>query len=96
MGNRPLLQGIFPTQESNPGIPHCGWILYQLSHKDEDGAKNRADQAAGLLPAWRLLLQGHRRSADSHSFTPAFMWTPHTHLKKTHGETHLRALISDS
>ena len=27
------LQGIFPTQWSNPGLPHCRWILYQLSHK---------------------------------------------------------------
>ena len=27
-----LLQGIFPTQGSNPGLPHCR-ILYQLSHK---------------------------------------------------------------
>ena len=25
-----LLQGIFLTQESNPGPPHCRWILYQL------------------------------------------------------------------
>ena len=23
-----LRQGIFPTQVSNPGLPHCGWILY--------------------------------------------------------------------
>ena len=28
-----LLQGIFPTQGLNPGLPHCWWILYQLSHK---------------------------------------------------------------
>ena len=28
-----LLQGIFPTQGSNPGLPHCKRILYQLSHK---------------------------------------------------------------
>ena len=28
-----LLQRIFPTQGSNPGLPHCRWILYQLSHK---------------------------------------------------------------
>ena len=28
-----LLQGILPTQGSNPGLPHCRWILYQLSHK---------------------------------------------------------------
>ena len=28
-----LLQGIFLTQELNPGLPHCRQILYQLSHK---------------------------------------------------------------
>ena len=28
-----LLQGIFPTQGSNPGLPYRRWILYQLSHK---------------------------------------------------------------
>ena len=28
-----LLQGIFPTQGSNPGLPHCRHILYQLSHQ---------------------------------------------------------------
>ena len=28
-----LLQGIFPTQVSSPGLLHCRWILYQLSHK---------------------------------------------------------------
>ena len=28
-----LLQGIFPTQESNPGLPHYRWILYQLSYQ---------------------------------------------------------------
>ena len=28
-----LLQGIFPTQGSNPGLPHWGQILYQLSHQ---------------------------------------------------------------
>ena len=31
------LQGIFPTQGSNPGLPHCRWILYQLSHKGSPG-----------------------------------------------------------
>ena len=28
-----LLQGIFRTQGSNPCLPHCRQILYQLSHK---------------------------------------------------------------
>ena len=26
-----LLQGIFPTQGSNPGLPHCRQMLYRLS-----------------------------------------------------------------
>ena len=28
-----LLQRIFPTQESNPGLLHCRQILYQLSYR---------------------------------------------------------------
>ena len=32
VGRHSLLQGIFPTQGSNPGLPYCRWILYQLSH----------------------------------------------------------------
>ena len=33
MGCHDLLQGIFPTQGSNPGLPHCRQILYHLSHQ---------------------------------------------------------------
>ena len=33
IGSLSLLQGIFPVQRSNPGLPHCRQILYQLSHK---------------------------------------------------------------
>ena len=29
----PSIQGIFPTQGSNPGFPHCRWILYHLNHQ---------------------------------------------------------------
>ena len=28
----PFSKGISPTQGSNPGLPHCRQILYQLSH----------------------------------------------------------------
>ena len=34
-----LLQGIFPTQGSNPGLLHCRWILYQLTHKGSPKAE---------------------------------------------------------
>ena len=33
VGSISLLQGVFPTQGSNPGLPHCRRIPYQLSHK---------------------------------------------------------------
>ena len=33
VGSLSFLQGIYPTQGSNPGLPHCRQILYQLSHK---------------------------------------------------------------
>ena len=32
VGCHALLQGIFPTQGSNPGLPHCRQILCHLSH----------------------------------------------------------------
>ena len=33
----PFSRGIFPTQELNPGLLHCRQILYQLSHKGNQG-----------------------------------------------------------
>ena len=33
VGTHSLLQRIFPIQGSNPGLPHCRHILYQLSHQ---------------------------------------------------------------
>ena len=33
VGCHSLLQGIFPTQESNPGLLHCRRILYQLGYQ---------------------------------------------------------------
>ena len=33
VGSHFLLQGIFPNQGLNRGLPHCRWIIYQLSHQ---------------------------------------------------------------
>ena len=33
MSSCSFLQGIFLTQASNPGLPHCRQILYHLSHQ---------------------------------------------------------------
>ena len=29
----PFSRGVFPTQGLDPGLPHCRWILYCLSHQ---------------------------------------------------------------
>ena len=42
MGSLSLLQWIFPTQESNQGLLHCRWILYQLSYQGSPTATETA------------------------------------------------------
>ena len=32
-----LLQAVFPSQGSNPGLQHCGQMLYHLSHQGSPG-----------------------------------------------------------
>ena len=68
-GSLSLLQGIFPTQESNPGLPHCRWILYKLSHQGSpriqgvgslshlQGILPTQELNRGLLPCRRILYQ---------------------------------------
>ena len=49
MGCHALLQGIFPTQGSNPGLPHCRQILYHLRHKEVLLRSECARESAGRL-----------------------------------------------
>ena len=53
VGSLSLLQGIFPTQGSNPGLPHCPRILYHLSHK-VDGITDLMDMSLSKL--WALVM----------------------------------------
>ena len=55
VGCHALLQGILPTQGSNPGLPHCRWILYHLSHQNSPNPSLLEKQTWNLLPyplAW--------------------------------------------
>ena len=47
LGSQSLLQGIFPTRGSNPGLLCCRQILYQLSHQGSPASKA---QTWGPLP----------------------------------------------
>ena len=49
VGSLSLLQGIFSTQRSNPGLPHSRQILYQLSHK-----KNPPSNAGDLRAVYSI------------------------------------------
>ena len=53
VGSLSLLQGIFPNQGSNVGLPHCRQILYQLSHKGSPYSKKSVCNWAifGGIPA---------------------------------------------
>ena len=54
VGSHSLLQGIFPTQGSNPGLLHCRWILYQLSQKLWWPFNYRQFLVIGFLISWNL------------------------------------------
>ena len=50
-----LLQGIFPTQDLNPGLPHCRWFLYQLSHKGSIIQTIYQKPTANIIPSGQKL-----------------------------------------
>ena len=57
VGSHSLLQGIFPTQGSNPGLLHGRQILYHLSHPGKP--QLAGDSEARALP--QTALQKERR-----------------------------------
>ena len=79
VGSLFLLQGIFPTQGSNPGVPHCRQILYQLNYKGSprtlvgspcllQGIFPNQGSNPGLLHCGQILYQlGHKGSAAAKS-----------------------------
>ena len=51
-----LLQGIFPTQRSNPGLPHCRWTPYHLSHQGSPGKeRDKLKKGMPIKKSWGLL-----------------------------------------
>ena len=55
VGSLSLHQGIFPSQGLNPGLPLCGQILYQLSHKGSPEDGDTGDWTQGLVHAKHVL-----------------------------------------
>ena len=68
--SRSLLQGIFPTQGSNPGLPHCSQILYPLSHQGHPRTLEWV--AISFSNAWKWKVKGKSLSCVRLLATP---WT---------------------
>ena len=64
-----LLQGIFPTQELNPSLPHCRRILYHLSHGEAQGSRL---QLENLMPSSLSLSPTHTALATSFTYSLCF------------------------
>ena len=56
VGSLSLLQGIFPTQGLNPSLPHCRWILYQLSHQGSPTQYIKYQRSLDLSALWGAAL----------------------------------------
>ena len=71
VGSHSLLQRIFPTLGSNPGLPHC-WILYQLSHKGSPRIFPNQEASRGLLHCRQNLYQ---LSYESEACIQILIWS---------------------
>ena len=66
VGSLSLLQRIFSTQGLNPGLLHCGWILYQLSHKGSLGILEWVAYPFSSRSSWpKIKLGSSALQADS-------------------------------
>jgi len=52
VGSLSLLQGIIPTQGSNPGLPHCREILNCLSHQGSPRILERVAYPSSRGSSW--------------------------------------------
>ena len=80
VGSLSLLQGIFPTQGSNPGFTSCRQILYQLSYQGSPGILESVaypfsreptqESNQGLLHCRQILYQLSYQGSTGHQGSP--------------------------
>ena len=67
VGRPSLLQGIFPSRGSNPGLPHCGQILSHLNHQRRQCFISSLTTLKSLVLRFAALLPPASRGRSSHS-----------------------------
>ena len=74
VGCHALLQGIFPMQGLNPGLPRCRQILYQMSHQGSPGLGIRPYYSNGKESACNMgdpgSISGSGRSPEGEHGSP--------------------------
>ena len=99
IGSLFLLQGIFPTQGLNPGLPHCRWIPYQLSLKGSPlkwvGLSNSYSFPLGdvtLLKVWNyqkgFTIVGGKHLVVEDIWIDPLVWGPNWNHPETSGGPH--------
>ena len=71
LGCHGLLQEIFPTQESNPGLLHCRYILYHLTHQESPGLVFYSMSQLVILKLF-LITQPPAPNTHTHTHTRGF------------------------
>ena len=82
MGSHSFLQGIFSSQGLSPGLQHCRWILYHLSHQRRPTYplcgynSTRQRKTFPKKSLWNLLKQDHSLSENCKESTtsPNYTW----------------------
>ena len=72
VGSLSLLQGIFPSQGSNPGLPHGRQTLYQLSHKGSPMKTETLPTAGHEKVAFPFVIANSPACAPAHSASAPF------------------------
>ena len=67
VGRPSLLQRIFPSQGSNPGLPHCGQLLSHLNHQRRQCFISSLTTLTSLVLRFAALLPPASRGRSSHS-----------------------------
>ena len=67
-----LLQGVFPIQGLNSGLPLCRWILYQLSHQGSPRILEWAGYPFSRGSSWPRNKYVLKNGMDDHNIDPTF------------------------
>ena len=110
-GSLSLLHRIFPTQRSNPGLPHCRRILYCLSHQGRPrilgwvaypfsrGTSQPRNRTVGSSIAGRFLTIWATRKGIiyiTHSINSVYMSTPISQLMHFMERPDLQSRIAEA